>query len=269
VSRPVPVLSYWSLALFPLVAVFRPGRILKELPRYRAVRWHYAFFLISYMTVVDVLLHIPMVYRRWVFELYPHDWIPGAAGYVLFNLNAWLLGFLLLLMLRRWGRGPAAPAVSLALASYYLFGGLTWVIWIADSFHWLFRWPLLEIRLPAAWGLDAPIVYLYGRIAHLLVFPWAGRALWLVCRHVLGWTAPRQQAIAILCAVLLPLAGRLVIEQLPNLSGRLLWGVLGWGLSQGWIVLITHAGMTVAVTAALWWMLERPRVLPPSLGWSR
>lgn len=245
-------LSFSHVAWAPLRAVWQPRRMFREAVAASPVPWWYPPVIIGYCTVGDVFVHVYCVYGRWVFQLFPQDWVVGTVGYILYNVNAWLLTLAVLAVVHLAVRGPLRHSAPLALVSFYFIGGVAWIVWLVDLLHWVLRVPPLVIRLPDWLGLSSPVLGLGGRFSHLVAFPWAGVALWIICRDVIGLRRRRQQAAAFLGVVLLPLAGRLAVEQLPNLSARLLWYRLGWPVPLGWVVLLTHLSVTVVVSGLLW-----------------
>lgn len=243
------------------LATLRPGFVFGRIREDEAIPWRPLLCFILAADFFDVFFHVYAVHHRWVFQFFPGDWLPLAFGWAFYDVNIWLLGFCFLAAVQRWQAGAVTTPMTLAFASLYLLGGITWIAWIADGFHWFFRIPPVELSFPALAWFQKPIFGYWLRLSHFVILPWASLALWHLLRDVLHCTG-RAAYAACGVAVVLPLAGRLFITPLPNVIMNLLQSAFGWSPSAGWVVLATHGAMTVITSAALWRWLRCPPAEP-------
>lgn len=256
--RTVPFAALIQRALWTVVA---PQRVFRRLSDAEDAPVFQMGVIVAVLGFSESMFRSYFFFRGWIFQLFPSDWLLFSLGCTCFGFNAWLLGVVTLRILNRWSAiGARHPAVYW-LASFYVFVAF-WVVSVAgDLVHLILQWPPHEVHLGWRW-LSGPLVALWTHAALWVELPWLIGVSWVMYRQVLGWRAPARAITAAALAVGLPLAGRFLLEPLPNLLALLLtsWG---WAPTRGWVVVGSHGtgwvllvayGFVTCVTAFfLWW----------------
>jgi len=262
-------LSFATLIRRTLWTIVVPRRIFRQISDQETVHWVHVLVTVILVGWLDVLVHFYLLFGAWIFQVIPADWVVLTIGWVLMMGNGWLLCVLLLVLLNHVMRGTVKTPGPIYLASFYFLLAF-WVISTSvDVLHLLFDIPAPTLQVPWLPWLGGPIVGLWFHWAWFVQFPWFIVAFWLLLRHVLRISGPGRSLVACLLAVVVPLAGRLVIEPLPNLTVYIVSHWVGWQPPQGWsvrgshgggwVVLITQALLMAVATPIVRWSLHRLR----------
>ncbi|GEM_PF-4403042 len=244
-SLPLPVFVGRSL----LVAI-RPRHVIRSITPEQTLCLASVVAVIMAVTFVDVLIHYRMVFGRWIWQHQP-AWLSFTFGWACFNLNQWLLAIVALRVLHR-ALGAAARPAAHAVAAYYLIGGVwTWSIAV-DALHPLMGLQPVEVHVPWLAWLYPPIFGNWARLSWVIIFPWASLALWLILTDVLGVQGTWRRLVGAACALTLPVAGRMLVEPLPNIVMHVWTQAMGRRPPGGWVVLGTQAVLLVLASLLVW-----------------